>query len=158
MDLSEHFTLEEATVSQTAARQGIDNSHPPQEVIDAAIKTATRIEKVRALLGAPIHVTSWIRTPALNIALGSKTTSQHLKGEAVDFICPTYGDPAAICKLLVANADLIRYDQLILEHTWVHISWNSIPNAIQRGQVLSLIKDGAYAAGLTDKFGTPLTS
>lgn len=153
MDLSEHFTLEEATISQTAARQGIDNSHPSQLVIDAAIKTATRLEKVRAGLGSSIHVTSWIRSPALNAAIGSKTTSQHLKGEAVDFICPAYGDPLAVCKLLVANADLVRYDQLILEHTWVHISWNSIPNAVQRGQVLSLIQDGAYAIGLTDKQG-----
>lgn len=154
--LSEHFTLAEATLSQEAARKGIDNSNPAPEIITNASKTAVRLEKVRAFLGFPISVNSWIRCLELNRALDSKDTSQHISGEAVDFICPGFGTPTDICKFLVKNKDIIRWDQLILEHTWVHISWNSVPGSVQRGEVLSLLQGGGYATGLTDKFGKSL--
>jgi putative chitinase len=153
--LSEHFSLAEATTSDTAARKGIDNSHPSADIIDNAIRTATKLEKVRALLGAPIHVNSWIRCKELNTLLGSRPTSQHTTGEAVDFIAPFYGSPLKICKLLIANNELIRWDQLILEHTWVHISWKATPNAVQRGEVLSLLSSNGYTVGLTDPAGKP---
>jgi zinc D-Ala-D-Ala carboxypeptidase len=155
MNLTEHFSLEEVTHSDTAARRGIDNSLPP-ELLPVVTKTATRTEKVRAVLGKPISITSWYRSLPLNRALLSADTSQHPKGEAVDFICPSFGTPLEVCKFLIKNRDLIRWDQLILEHTWVHISWNSIPSGEQRGQVLSLLETGKYATGLTDKKGNPL--
>lgn len=153
--LSEHFTLDEATESQTAARLGIDNT-PTPEVRTAASKTAVKMEKVRVVLGnSPIKISSWIRVPELNDAIGSHRGSQHIKGEAVDFICPAYGSPFEVCKQLLKYKDVIGWDQLILEHTWVHISWKSTPNSVQRGQVLSLLSDKSYAAGLTDKSGKP---
>lgn len=155
MNLTEHFTFEEVTHSETAARRGIDNTLPA-ELVETVKKTAVKMEKVRALLGKPISVTSWYRSLPLNRALLSADTSQHPKGEAVDFICPTFGSPLEVCKFLLENRDLIRWDQLILEHTWVHISWNSIPSGEQRGQVLSLLETGKYALGLTDKKGNPL--
>lgn len=152
--LSEHFTLEEATASQEAARRGIDNAHPDAHIITTASKTAVKMEKVRSLLGdLGVLVSSWIRCLALNRALGSKDDSQHVKGEAVDFTCPTYGTPLDVCKKLIAEKTLVGFDQLILEHTWIHISWNSTPGSVQRGQVLSLLSGGGYANGLTDKSG-----
>lgn len=154
--LSDHFTLEEATFSATAARNGIDNVCQSQMIISNATKTALKMEKVRALLGKPISVGSWIRCIALNRALGSKDTSQHIKGEAVDFTCFAFGSPFEICKKLIEHKEVINWDQLILEHTWVHISWNSTPNSVQRGEVLSLLQGGGYAKGLTDKFGKQL--
>lgn len=156
MYLSEHFTLQEATVSQEADRRDIDNSSPPTYIVDVMRKTATKLEKVRTILGKPIHINSWYRCPELNAALGSNSRSQHPKGEAVDFISPQFGSPLNICKIILANQMLIRFDQLILEHSWVHISWKTDPNAIQRGEVLSLLKSGGYAAGLTDKLGNKL--
>ena len=154
--LSEHFTLDEATLSQTASRLGIDNSHPSPEIITTASRTAVKMEKVRIILGAPISINSWIRCPDLNAAIGSKPTSQHILGEAVDFIAPHFGSPTDICKCLIDNRIMVGFDQLILEHTWVHISWASTPNAVQRGQVLSLLSNGHYAVGLTDSSGNPL--
>lgn len=154
--LSEHFSLEEATNSQTASRLGIDNAHPDQWIVTNAARTAVRMEKVRSLLGQPISVSSWVRCQALNRALGSKDSSQHLKGEAVDFICPAFGSPPQICQKLIEEKVLVNFDQLILEHTWVHISWNSLPNSKQRGEVLSLLSGGKYAIGLTDISGQPL--
>ena len=156
MNLSDHFTLEEATFSRTATLNGIDNSCLSPMILESAKKTALKMEKVRALLGNPISVDSWIRCIALNRALGSKDSSQHIKGEAVDFVCWGFGSPVDICKKLIDHKEVIGWDQLILEHTWVHISWNSTPNSVQRGEVLSLLQGGGYAKGLTDKFGRPV--
>lgn len=156
--LSEHFTFEEATFSILAERAGIDNTHVSPEVFIAAQRTAAKMEKVRLVLdNTSIRVHSWIRCLELNRMLGSKDTSQHVDGEAVDFTAPKFGTPLAICRRIVENKDLIRYDQLILEHTWVHISFCS-PNDVPRGQVLSLLKGGGYAVGLTDANGVPYKS
>jgi zinc D-Ala-D-Ala carboxypeptidase len=155
ISLTEHFFLSEVTHSDTASRLKIDNSLPP-ELVGAVIKTAVGMEKVRASLGnLPISISSWYRCLALNAAVRSKPTSQHIKGEAVDFTCPSFGSPLQVCKHLMEFKDLIRWDQLILEHTWVHISWNSIPSSSQRGEVLSLLSTGGYATGLTSANGEP---
>ena len=157
MQLSDHFTLEEATESITADRYNYDNT-PPSAVLDNMRTTAVRMEKVRSVLGdRPIKVTSWYRSRQVNVAAGSKATnSQHISGEAVDFKCYSYGSPYQICKILIANRDFIRFDQLILEHSWVHISF-AILTRKPRGQVISLLANGDYAPGLTDKMGIPLT-
>lgn len=152
--LSDHFSFEEGIVSDTAARIGINNI-PDHDTLLVMYKTATKMEKVRTLFDKPIHINSWFRCQALNRIIGSKDTSQHIKGEAVDFIIPTYGSCLEVCRKIIANADLIGFDQLILEHTWVHISF-SILNRAPRGQVLSLLANGSYAQGLTDVHGRTL--
>ena len=155
-NLTEHFFLSEVTHSDIAERKSMDNTLPA-DLMTAAYKTAVGMEKVRACLGnKSISVSSWYRCLQLNQFLGSKDTSQHRKAEAVDFTCPAYGSPADVVKKLAANKDLIRFDQLILEHTWIHISWNSNPGGTQKGEVLSLLSNGGYAIGITDKFGVTL--
>ena len=42
-------------------------------------------EKVRAILGAPMHVHSGTRCPAHNAKVGGSPHSQHLLGRALDF-------------------------------------------------------------------------
>lgn len=154
--ITEHFSLAEVEHSETASRFGYSNSVSP-ELLPAIVHTSEGMERVRSTLGnRAITVNSWYRSPETNAAVGSMPTSQHVKGEAVDFICPAYGTPLAVCKLLTALFGYINFDQLILEHTWVHISWNSIPGAKQRNQVLSLLETRSYASGLTDAKGNPL--
>lgn len=153
--ISDHFTLEEVTASQLASRQGIDNSLPP-ELLPAVKFTARQMERVRGLLGSAIHVNSWYRCPLLNTQLGSKNTSQHLRGEAVDFVAPAAGSSLEICKKILQYPELIRFDQLILEHTWVHISFSANPTVANRNQVLSLLQNGTYSSGLTDSSGRHL--
>lgn len=154
--LTTNFTFEEVTKTSTGSRLGLDNSLPPE--LEAAVRnTAKGMEQVRYAVGSkPISVDSWYRSPTVNAAVGSKSTSQHTKGEAVDFICPAYGSPTEICKALLGYKNYIKWDQLILEHTWIHISWNSDPAGVQRGQVLSLLSNGSYSIGLTDKNGVPV--
>lgn len=138
--LSEHFDLAEFTVSRTAARKGLDNT-PPQEVVDRLRATAAHLEVIRALLGRPLLISSGYRAPAVNAAVGGAVGSAHVLGYAADFVSPGFGDPLAICRAIVAAG--VRFDQMIEEGTWVHLSFD--PR--MRGEVLT--KDGAgYRRGL----------
>lgn len=155
LKLSEHFSIAEAIHSDKAIALSLDNT-PSRDILWVMEKTANCMERVRAALGNnSIHVNSFYRSPAVNAAVGSKSTSQHLRGEAVDFICPTFGTPVEICRKLIEFNELIRFDQLILEHTWVHISFAVAPRA-NKGQVISLLSTGGYANGLTDTRGNKL--
>lgn len=146
--LSTHFSVEEATFSKTALRLGITNQPTPAE-LEVMRKAAIGMERVRALLGnKPISVSSWLRGHALNLAVGGKESSQHRKGEAIDFNCFSFGSPLQICKHLESHADLIRFDQLILEPGWVHISFAIISRKVPRKQVLTITPNGKAHPGL----------
>lgn len=121
--MSEFFTLDEMLVSEFAARKGIDNS-PSLEVLATLKLTAMEMDKVRAFLGKPVLPSSWYRCLELNRALGSKGNSQHVKGEAVDFISPEFGTVQQVFDA-IRKSD-IRFDQLIVEcGRWVHISFST---------------------------------
>lgn len=136
MNLSDHFTLDEFAHSQTAARLGINND-PPIEALPALKRTAAGLELVRDLLGMPITVSSGWRGVALNAAVHGSKSSQHMVGEAVDFICPAFGSPKQIVDAILASS--IRFDQLIEEYgEWVHISFVDTP----RLMALTIDKDG----------------
>jgi len=122
MNLSPHFTLEELTASQTAARLGLDNT-PPPEVVDALTRTAMGLEGVRTVLGAPIIISSGYRNPDVNHAVGGQPNSQHQKGEAADFICPGFGTVQAVFDAIKRSG--IDYDQMAIEYSrWIHISFS----------------------------------
>ena len=121
MRLSKHFSLEELTHSDTAVRLDIDNT-PTVEVIDNLTFLSEKLEDVRALLRNPMLVSSGFRSLIPNRHLGSRDTSSHVKGLAVDFISPSFGNPEAIVKAIVESD--IQYDQVILEfNRWVHLSF-----------------------------------
>lgn len=151
--LTDHFSWEEAFHT---LHRDIDNVTNDGTILDNIARTAVKMEKVRAILGRPISVSSWYRCQKLNIAVGGSKQSDHMLGSAVDFISPNSGTPLDICRILIKHKDLIGFKQLILEHTWVHISWASIPNVIPKLEVLSLLSAGGYAQGLTDKAGRAL--
>lgn len=122
--LTEHFALEEFTDSQTAARKGLNNvpalGSPERANL---MRTAETMEKVRALLGdRPILISSGYRSPQVNAAVGGSKSSAHMSGLAVDFSCPGFGTPKAICKKLEPHMKALGVDQLIHEYdTWVHL-------------------------------------
>jgi zinc D-Ala-D-Ala carboxypeptidase len=121
MNLSPHFSLEELTHSDTATRLDIDNT-PSVEVLENLQFLCNNLERVRDLLNYPMLISSGYRSLELNKHLGSKDTSAHVKGLAVDFISPNFGSPKSIVESIV-NSD-IEYDQVILEFDrWVHLAF-----------------------------------
>ena len=140
MNLTAHFTLEELTASETAERNGWDNSPNEQELANL-VRLAEFLEQVKEVLaGKPIIISSGLRTKKVNDAVGSKDTSQHRIGCAADFKVPGM-TPDEVVKAIVASG--IGYDQVIREFDrWTHIS---IPNSINfspRAQALIIDKAG----------------
>ncbi len=137
MMLSPNFSLTEFTDSQTAARMGIDND-PPVELVPVLKATARCMEDVRDLLGGkPVLISSAYRSPELNAAIKGSKNSQHMTGEAVDFICPKFGTPEEIVQKIKDSP--LLFDQCILEfYRWVHISFS----ARNRRQTLIIDRNG----------------
>ena len=120
MTLSEHFSLDELTTSETATRKGIDNTAPPV-VTEKLRMLAATLEQVRSLLGNnSIRISSGYRCLTLNRAIGSGDLSAHVLGYAVDFTCPKFGTPKEVANKIAESP--IKFDQLIYEGTWVHLS------------------------------------
>jgi hypothetical protein len=119
MNLTPHFTLEEMTFSEAAARLGIHNT-PGQGTITSLGRVTGAMERIRTLLGdRPIVVHSGYRSAEVNQAVGGVSTSAHCRGLACDFVCPAFGIPYEVA-LATLKSDL-GYDQLILEYGWVHV-------------------------------------
>lgn len=146
MQLTDHFSLEEATASATADAHGINNQPPSDGILRNIQKTASQMELVRSLLGDhPIKVSSWFRCDEVNKLVGGVATSAHAKGLAVDFTCPDFGSILDVCQKL-ATSD-IQFDQLIWEFgSWVHIGFCNCPQP--RKQILTIHKGGNYINGL----------
>lgn len=120
MQLTTNFSLEEMIRSDAALRLGINNW--PSSTIQAnLLLVAQALECVRTKLGGkPILVTSGYRCPSLNTAVGGAKDSAHMSGWAADFRCPEFGAPQEIVRFLAGQE--VKFDQLIQEGTWVHLS------------------------------------
>jgi hypothetical protein len=139
MNLSTHFTLEELTVSETAARKGLDNN-PPEDVLSNLRRLALFLEDVRNVIGGPIHINSAYRSPEVNGSVGGKPTSQHCLGCAADIRVPGMTPNEVVKKLKASN---LEYDQLIREFdSWTHISIPNTKDAKPRKMVLIIDKSG----------------
>ena len=135
--------------SQTAVRKGISNKAGSGEIKNLTDLCYEVLEPVRAKFDKPIIITSGYRSPELCEAIGSKATSQHTKGEAVDF------EIAGVSNLQVALwlTNNVNFDQYIQEYYdgtpssgWCHVSYVEGSN---RKQVLTF--DGkSYTNGLPD--------
>jgi len=142
MNLTPHFTLEEMTRSEYAARRGWPNE--PEEAHLANLKrTCAMLEQVRALVERPITITSGYRCPNVNSAIGGSKNSQHCEGCAADI--RAVGLTVDDLMLLISGSD-IKYDQLIREFdSWVHISVPTNPKSKPRLQRLIIDKEGTRA-------------
>ena len=141
MNLTPHFTLEELTASETAERNGWDNS-PNDEELANLTRLADFLEQVKVVLGGkPIMISSGLRTKKVNDAVGSKDSSQHRLGCAADFRVPGM-TPDQVVKAVVASK--IGYDQIIREFDrWTHISVPNSTSDAPRRQALIIDKAGA---------------
>lgn len=123
--LTEHFALEEMTVSPTAKRLGIPNTPTAEHIENMRYCCEKILEPVRAKFG-PVTINSSYRAPLVNTAVGGSKTSQHVNGQAIDF------EVKGVSNKVVADwvADNLEFDQVILEFYtagdknsgWVHAS------------------------------------
>jgi zinc D-Ala-D-Ala carboxypeptidase len=144
MQLSKNFSLAELVASQVATRKGIDNT-PAPAIVANLTRLAALLEQVRALVGAPIAISSGYRSPALNKSVGGAANSAHVLGLAADISTAKLA-PKALA-LLIRQSD-IAFDQLIYEGTWVHIALSA---SAPRRQVLTAKFAGggvSYVAGI----------
>jgi hypothetical protein len=141
--MTPHFSLEEFTASDMAARLGIDNSLP-DDLREAAKQTLEMMERIRFHIDAPITITSGYRCEALNKAVGSKSGSDHTMAFAVDFKAPKAGTPFQIAASLAPVIKIVGIGQLILEFgTWVHVSTRIPDKVINR--IITIDKTGTRA-------------
>ena len=135
MKLTDNFSLNELTKSQTAERKGIDNTPSAEHQENLKKLCENVLQPIRDHFEQVVSVSSGYRSPVLCAAIGSKSTSQHARGEAADF--EIFG---------ISNKELAdwihyntNYDQLILEYWkesdpnsgWVHCSYSESNNRRQ---------------------------
>lgn len=148
MLLSKHFELAEFVVSETAARQGIDNQPSDQVIANLSGLCEKILEPLRVHLARPVIITSGYRSVELNQAIGGSNTSQHMTGKAADIIVPEI-TPFDLCTLIESMN--LPYGQLINEFgRWTHIS---LKTSGKTQQTLTAYRDNhqtIYEAGLID--------
>lgn len=122
--ISEHISYQEATMSDTAVRKNISNVPDENQLKRMKLVAENCFEPIRKEHGKPIRVTSFFRSKELNAAIGgSSSTSQHMQGEAIDFVCENMKE---LFEWIRRN---VEFDQLIWEYgtdtspDWIHISY-----------------------------------
>jgi uncharacterized protein YcbK (DUF882 family) len=122
MKITEHFTMEEMTISEYASRNGIKNN--PSETAKQNIELLCQkvLEPLRVLVQKPVIISSGYRNKKVNEAIGGSSTSQHMKGQAADFIVIGM----TVEEVFKTVADKLPFDQLIDEFgSWVHVSYST---------------------------------
>jgi len=134
--ISKHISFDEATKSITAIRRGIFNKPGETELANMKLVAEKCFEPLREWYGNPIKINSFYRSKALNTAVGGSSTSDHVKGMAIDL---DTGNNAENLKLFNWLKDNVSYKQLIFEYgnklgpDWIHISYDEKD---LRGQIL----------------------
>lgn len=142
--ISEHITYAEAIHSNTAKRRGIDNTPSPSHVESMKITAEKIFEPLREWVGGPIKVSSMFRSSALNEAIKGSSSSQHMKGQAMD-LDDVYGFKTN-AEMYHWIKDNLNFDQLIWEFgtdtnpNWIHVSY--VSDEDNRNRCLKAYKEG----------------
>ncbi len=129
-----NFTLSELIYSDTAIKYNINNMADIKSLDCMLNLIVYCLQPIREKLQKPMIITSGYRCKLLNAKIGGVSSSQHTKGQAVDF----YVNGLSVSQVinLIKNSD-IEYDQLINEYNkWIHISFVKNKN---RHQILSIL-------------------
>lgn len=116
-----NFKMSELIHSDTAVRQNINNM-PDINSLDCMLDLIVHcLQPIREKIAKPMIISSGYRNSQVNKLVGGVATSQHCKGQAVDFTVKGMS-VAAIIEFIKKSG--IEYDQLINEYNkWVHISY-----------------------------------
>lgn len=155
MKLTNNFTLEELTKSETALRQGIDNTPTVEVVENLKVLCEKVLQPVRDHFGRGVKVNSGFRSLAVNAAVGGvqgAKPSDHTRGMAADIEIPGLPN-AELAQWIEAN---LEYTQVILEFYtqgvpdsgWVHVSYD--PANLKKQSLTAVKREGktVYLPGL----------
>ena len=129
--ISKHISWNEAVRSETAEKEGIENMPNENQIVEMKRLAKTIFEPLRSWAGHPIRVNSFFRSPELCVAVGSKPTSQHCNGQAIDIDSLGSKKNGELFHWIKDNLD---FDQLIWEFgddenpDWIHVSYNGKNN------------------------------
>ena len=152
MKLTQNFSLSELTRSQTATRRGIDNQPNDEQLANLVALCECVLQPIRDHFGKSVRISSGLRVPELNAAIGGSTTSDHTRGMAADIEVPPV-DNLELARWIEGSG--LAFRQLILEYYggtpdsgWIHVSYDPADN---KRQVLTATKQGGktvYLNGL----------
>jgi hypothetical protein len=133
-NVSKHITYNEATISPTSLRFGIQNTPTDAQLFSMRMVADACFEPLREWYGKPIKINSFFRCTLLNEKVGGAKNSQHAKGEAIDMSAGSKEENKKLFDWCKAN---LKYNQLINEYdySWVHISFSQGQN---RNQTLAI--------------------
>lgn len=119
--LSPHFSSQEFLRSELADTHGWDNTDGwTAEYRSNAEALATHVlEPIRAALGRQVHIVSGYRSPQVNQAVGSTSSSHHTVGQAADIWVPNVSPEDivhVVRQLQLPVAEVITYDDLDTVH------------------------------------------
>lgn len=116
-----NFKISELIHSDTAIKHRINNM-PDINSLDCLLNLIVYcLQPLRDKIKKPVIITSGYRNAEVNRLVGGASTSQHTKGQAAD-IKVSGMTPSKLYTYILNSG--IEYDQLILEPSWVHISYN----------------------------------
>ena len=134
--LTEHFSLQELTVTQQVGADGrlLFNQPGDTELLYLLLLCERALEPIRVAWGCPVRVTSAFRGPLVERAVQERSgliapgatlaPSQHTRGQAADLTPAGDLDIEEAYRRIWAST--IPYDQLLLEgapgHQWIHVS------------------------------------
>lgn len=134
MKLSEHFSLEEMTRSETAQIRHIINNPSELAIDNLTILCQRVLEPTRKIVGKPLIINSGYRSERLNSAVGGVKSSYHLTGKAADIHADNEEDAMNIAKAALRQRIT---DTAIVESYlgaaapkrkyWVHVQWSYAP-------------------------------
>ena len=139
MKLSQHFDLSEFTRSESAKREGLDNTPTAEHLENIKILCEKVLEPIRLRFGS-INISSGYRGKMLNHFIGGSVNSDHCVGRAADIDMDDSGSGVTNKEIFDYIKDNLEFDQVINEfnYSWVHVGYRQGAN---RKQVLKAVKE-----------------
>ena len=125
-------TWKEMCKSETAKRYKIENVPDGNSIVNLEALIEYIVKPIYAKF-PNAEITSGYRCEKLNEKVGGVKGSQHTKGQAVDLvlIIPGKNLEESIKELYNFIACTLPFDQMIIHHTYIHVSYRAINRRLE---------------------------
>lgn len=127
-----YIKMSELIHSDTAVKFSINNMPTIQALDNMQALIHYVLQPTREHFNKPMIITSGYRCSTLNSKVGGQSNSQHLNGEAADFVI----QGANLHDVFIWIKNNLTYDQLLFESNstgskWIHVSYKTSGNRKQ---------------------------